>query len=88
MITLGPLYVQKLEYPHRNPLPVVEKGWTHEIDEPYRKGSCLVFRLPFTKPGFAFGIWTVAAQSEDEALTAAIWGRHLDVPVEELLEWD
>jgi hypothetical protein len=88
MITLGPLYVQKLEYPHRNLLPVVEKGWTHEIDEPYRKGSCLVFRVPFTKPGFAFGVWTVASQSEDEALTAAIWGRKLDVSVEELLEWD
>ena len=88
MIDIGPLYAQILKYPHRKFLPVFEKGWTNEIDEPYRKGSCLVFRFPFTKPGFVLGVWTKSAQDEQEALTAAIWGRHLDVPVEELLEWD
>jgi len=29
-----------------------------------------------------------APQDEDEALTAALWGRELDVSIEELLEWD
>jgi hypothetical protein len=87
MLNIGSLYGQVIEYPHRKPLPIVEKGWTHEIDEPYRKGSCLVFRIPFTKPGFVLG-WFGESQDETEALTAALWGRHLDVPVDELLEWD
>jgi hypothetical protein len=87
MINIGPLYVQKIEYPHKKFLPIVEKGWTNEIEEPYRKGSCLVFRIPFTKPGFVFGIWG-KPQDESEALTAALWGRELDVTIEELLEWD
>lgn len=87
MINIGPLYGQIIEYPHRKPLPVVEKGWTHEIDEPYRKGTCLVFRVPCTKHGFVIGIFG-NPQDEEEALTAAIWGRHLEVTPDELLEWD
>jgi hypothetical protein len=87
MNLIGPLYGQVIKYPHRNALPVFEKGWSHEIEEPYRRGSCLVFRVPFTKPGFVIGKWG-EAQTEDDALTAAIWGRELDVPLEELLEWD
>lgn len=87
MLTFGPLYAQKIEYPHRKPLPMVELGWTHEIEEPFRKGSCLVFRFPFTKPAIAIGLWN-ERQEETDALTAAVWGRHLDVSVDELLEWD
>lgn len=87
MLSIGPLYVQGIKYPHRNFLPIVEKGWTHEIEEPYRKGDCLVFRLPFIKHAIAIGRWG-EEQDETEALTAALWGRHLDVPVDELLEWD
>ena len=87
MLNIGPLYVTALKYPHRKPLPVVEKGWTNEIEEPFRKGSCLVLRLPFTKPALVVGWWG-PEQEEDDALTAAIWGRKLDVPVDELLEWD
>jgi hypothetical protein len=87
MISIGPLYVQVIKYPHRKPLPIVEIGWTYEIDEPYRRGRCLVFRLPFTRPGLALGIWGQELE-ETEALTAALWGRHLDVPLDELLEWD
>jgi len=87
MLNVGTLYGELIKYPHRKFFPIVEKGWTHEIEEPFRKGSCIVFRFPFTKPGLVFGLWG-NAQDETEALTAAIWGRHLDVPVDELLEWD
>lgn len=87
MLNIGKLYVTGLKYPHRKPLPVAEIGWTHEIEEPFRKGSCLVLRLPFTKPALVIGWWG-QEQEEDDALTAAIWGRTLDVPVDELLEWD
>lgn len=56
MKTFGPLYVGKLKYYHRNFLPIVEVGTTRETDMPYRHGRCLVFRVPFTKPGFYAGI--------------------------------
>lgn len=87
MVNIGIIYLQIIGYPHRNFFPIVEKGWSHEIEEPYRKGTCLVFRFPFTKLGFVVGIWG-EKQTEEDALTAALWGRHLGVPVEELLEWD
>lgn len=56
MKTLGPLYVGKLDYWHRNFLPVIEVGSTQEIEIPYRRGKCLVFRVPFTHPGFYIGM--------------------------------
>lgn len=56
MRTLGPLYVGKLYYYHRKFLPIIEIGKTQETELPLRKGRCLVFRLPFTKPGFYIGI--------------------------------
>lgn len=56
MRTFGPLYAGRLEYYHRNFLPIIEVGRTQETDFPYRRGRCLVFRLPFTKPGFYMGI--------------------------------
>lgn len=56
MRTLGPIYLGKLSYYHRNLLPIVEVGTTQETDFPYRHGKCLVFRIPFTKPGFYLGL--------------------------------
>ena len=50
------LYVGKLNYYHRKALPIVEVGKTQETDLPFRIGKCLVFRLPFTKPGFYIGV--------------------------------
>jgi hypothetical protein len=54
--TFGSLYVGKLEYYHNKFLPILEIGSTQEIELPYRHGKCLVFRVPFTKPGYYFGI--------------------------------
>lgn len=87
MKEIGALYVDTLKYPHRSFLPILEKGWTNEIEEPFRKGSCLVFRFPFTKPGFVIGLFG-KPQEESAALTAAIWGRELDVTLDELWEWE
>lgn len=56
MRTLGPIYAGKLEYYHRKFLPIVELGKTQETEIPFRVGRCLVFRLPFTKPGFYIGV--------------------------------
>jgi hypothetical protein len=87
MKEIGALYVDTLKYPHRNFLPILEKGWTNEIEEPYRRGSCLVFRFPFTKPGFIIGLFG-RPQEESTALTAAIWGRELDVTLDEIWDWE
>ena len=56
MRTFGPLYVGKLNYYHRRLLPIVEVGKTQETDLPFRVGHCLVFRVPFTKPGYYAGV--------------------------------
>lgn len=56
MKTFGPLYVGKLRYYHHKFLPIVEVGTTHETSIPFRRGRCLVFRFPFTIPGYYAGV--------------------------------
>ena len=55
MRTFGPLYAGKLSYYHKKALPIVEVGSTQETEIPFRKGKCLVFRVPFTIPGYYVG---------------------------------
>ena len=57
MKTYGPLYRGSLKYYHTKLFPIIELGWTQETDHPYRKGRCLVFRVPFTIPGYFIGLW-------------------------------
>ena len=92
MKSIGPLYVDVLQYYHRRALPIIEKGWTQETNYPYRKSKiCLVFRVPFTHPGFVLGVWNRAEDVyEDEAdamLAAAIGLRDMDLPAKEVREW-
>jgi hypothetical protein len=75
MKTLGPIYVDTVNYGNRGFLPVIEPGWTSEIESPFRKGKCLVFRFPFTRPGLAIGIFGKTRLEESEALLSAIQGR-------------
>lgn len=49
---------------------------------PYRKGKCLVFRVPFTKPGYYAGVFyhtpDISWDDEDavdELLFNAMWSR-------------
>jgi len=56
MKTYGPLYVGTLQYWHKKLLPIVEVGTTQETELPFRKGKCLVFRVPFTTTGFYIGL--------------------------------
>ena len=75
MKSLGPLYVDKIRYWHTKALPVVEVGWTRETDHPYRGGKCLVFRCPWTEPGFVLGVWTERPEihpEDDEAIDSLI----------------
>jgi len=87
MQTIGPLYGGKLRYWHKKLLPIVEVGSTQETDYPFRKGKCLVFRLPFTEPGYYVGFFykrPVISPDDDEAIDKivldAMKGRKAWVP--------
>lgn len=93
MKSYGPLYVDKIQYYHNRFFPIVEKGWTQETDYPYRKSKvCLVFRFPFTKPGFVLGLWRhvigyVFEEDADDMLAKALNLREMDLETEDIREW-
>lgn len=73
----GPLYVQRVNYPATKNLPLLERGWTTEIEYPYRRGRALVVRIPFTLIGFAIGLWG-EKNEEDANLLRAVSGREVE----------
>ena len=82
MRNYGPLYVGTLEYYHTKFLPILEIGSTQETEGRYRKGKCLVFRIPFRKPGYYIGLYYknlfvpyLDEDEIDELLHAAMRGR-------------
>lgn len=74
MKTFGPLYGGKLRYWHKKALPIIELGTTQETEHPYRKGKCLVFRAPFTEPGYYLGLFYMRPDvaHDDEAIDALL----------------
>lgn len=55
---LGRVYLTSMRYLHRKAAPLIaETGWTAEIEEPYRRGRCLVVRIPFTLRAIVLGLW-------------------------------
>jgi hypothetical protein len=87
MKTFGQLYGGRLEYYHTKFLPIVEIGTTQETEEPYRLGKCLVFRVPFTKPGYYIGVFYHTpdihgddAEAIDELIYKAMKGRTAWIP--------
>ena len=86
MKSFGKLYVDVITYPIFPNQLKIEKGWTNETTEPYRRGSCLVVKPPFIKKAAVVGVWG-QPQDEERALTEAINARKLDVDIEELMEW-
>ncbi|CAB4167047.1 hypothetical protein UFOVP964_146 [uncultured Caudovirales phage] len=73
---IGPKYFVQLI-----PLPVIwgkkvmVRGWTQEIEEPYRTSAPLLVRLPKFK-ALAFGKWT-GFKSEEDALNSALETREV-----------
>lgn len=53
---LGRLYVTKTAALARWSSPL-QRGWTAEVEEPWRQGTCLVLHLPGTTSGFGIGWW-------------------------------
>lgn len=80
---IGKLYWHILEYPVK-PNNFWERAYTQEIDEPFRAGSGVAIRMPFTRKAVVIGWWG-ESHPESEALTYAIRGRYLD---DDELDWD
>lgn len=93
MKSLGPLYADVIKYYHRKFLPVIENGWTQETEHPFRQSKvCLVFRIPFTKPGFVLGLWKrsdgfVFDEDADDMIAKALGLRDMGLNTEEIGDW-
>ena len=93
MKTFGPLYVDTLKYYHTKFLPIIEVGNTTETEWPYRKSRfCLVFRIPFTIPGYVIGIWrkpigVFLEEDVDDILAEALGIRKMGTEAEDIREW-
>lgn len=73
---IGPVFVHTMNYPDRN-FPLVDRGETQEIEDPYRYGRSWVIRLPWSRRALVTGRWT-SQEPEDSALRRAIRARDLD----------
>ena len=69
-------FIQFIPFPVKWGYKLVVRGWTHEIKDPFRTATPLIFRLPFHK-AVVFGKWTGQQTDEESALNNAIQGRIL-----------
>lgn len=75
---IGPrFFVHAMAYPAKD-FPLIDKGETQEIEEPYRYGNSWVLRLPWSRYAVVAGKW-MRTEPEDSALRRAIKARDLDV---------
>jgi hypothetical protein len=79
---IGPLFVQLTKFPYEWDGKFVVRGWTQEIDEPFRTSEPLIFRLPNYK-ALVMGRWT-GAKDEEDALNSALERR--DVTYDDFTE--
>lgn len=66
-------FIQTMQYPSRR-FPLVDRGFTQEIEYPYRKGDSLVLRAPLSRWALVVGKWT-GSLDEQEALETALSAR-------------
>jgi len=69
-------FVQIVHFPVNWENKLVVRGWTQEIEEPFRTSEPLIFRLPKHK-AFVYGKWTGTQPDEETALNRALEGRVL-----------
>lgn len=72
---IGPLFVQITNFPYEWGFKVTTRGWTQEIEPPYRTSKPLIVRLPSYK-AIVFGRWT-GTKTEEHALNDALARRDL-----------
>lgn len=69
-------FAQVIKFPVKWESKLMVRGWTQEIEEPFRTAEPYIFRLPNHK-AFVYGKWTGVASEEEDALNRAIEGRIL-----------
>jgi hypothetical protein len=67
---IGSRFVQLTNFPYTWGNKLCVRGWTQEIDEPFRTSNPLIIRLPRYK-ALVFGRWT-GLKTEEEAITSAL----------------
>ena len=72
---IGPVFVQVTKFPYDWGNKVVVRGWTQEIEEPFRTSKPLILRLPNYK-ALVCGRWT-GIKNEEEALSGALETREV-----------
>lgn len=80
---IGQFYWHTLKYPIKFK-GFFDKAESQEIEEPYRAGSGLAIRFPFTKFAIVLGKWGKKYE-ESYALTRALAGRMMS---QEEVNWD
>lgn len=68
-------FVQYTNFPYEWGKKIITKGWTQEVEPPYRTSQPVILRLPFYK-ALVFGKWT-GAKTEEQALNDALARRDL-----------
>lgn len=79
---IGPLFVQVTKFPYEWGSKFIVRGWTQEIEEPYRTSNPFIVRLPNYK-ALVLGRWT-GIKDEEEALNSALGRR--DVTYDDFTE--
>jgi hypothetical protein len=72
---IGPVFVQVTKFPYEWGSKVVVRGWTQEIEEPFRTSKPFILRLPKFK-ALVCGRWT-GVKDEEEALSVALETREV-----------
>jgi hypothetical protein len=72
---IGPVFVQVTKFPYEWGSKVVVRGWTQEIEEPFRTSKPFILRLPKFK-ALVCGRWT-GLKTEEEALSVALETREV-----------
>ena len=72
---IGPVFVQVTKFPYDWGNKLAVRGWTQEIEEPFRTSKPLILRLPNYK-ALVCGRWT-GTKTEEEALSGALETREV-----------
>lgn len=73
--TLGYFYVQ-FGWASTKSYPLISRDTSREMTYPYRVGSCLVLRTPFSRRVVVLGVWT-SQQDENTQLLKATGAQFL-----------
>lgn len=77
-------FKHSLRYPSTS-APLIERGWTQESEEPWRKGHSIVLRLPFSTKAVAMGRWT--SRETEDAFHKAAGIREIQMLANEIGDW-